>query len=272
MMENPKQVIILIAASLPSSTVFFINVIITQLCIIIPLRLLRWINLIQWLWVRYFTSEPRITARTLFTGPLAPSSPDYDLLIPSILFVLLVVVIYWVIAPIVLPFASLFFIALYFMYKYQSIFVFERRFDTGGIFFYSMYKFAMTSLFLASILNIAYVFIKNGNIRGPLLMPLPFIIVYFWRRTESSFKYLSEQVAFSRAVKVDERVNTLQLQISFTARYFCQPELRHTAVGAYPHRKGYPATPLINPDGSISKEYWEDRIILVDQLVTRRSK
>ena len=238
--------------------------IIVQTFIVIPVRLLRWIELIMWVWLRLTTSEAAITARQMFAGPLAPLCPDYNLLVPAVSFVLTIVAIYWVIAPIIVPFAALFFVGFYFMLKYQAIYVFESPFDTGGRFFYPMYRFAMASLLTSSVLNITFVFLKDGFIQAPLMLPLPFIVYFAWDRIDLSYRYVSEQVAFSRAVDVDNTNRDVTLEQTFDPKYFSQPVFKVAPVAEpYPHRKGNPPIPLVTKDGQVTPMYWEDALFFL---------
>lgn len=247
-----------IASTLPASSVFFINVIVTQLLIVLPARILRWIQLIQWVSTR-LSPAAFVTARQVFQGPLAPAVPDYDQLIPVALFVLCASVVYWVIAPILLPFAALFFIVQYLVFKHQALYVNEAPFETGGSFFYPMFTFSMASLLTSSLLNIAFIAVKHGAVQAPLMLPLPVIILIGWERIELKYKLSSEYLAFSRAVDVDNKPRIVALENAFDSNYFCQPVLRQAPVAEpYTHRKGAPRVPLIDSLGQVSGEYWED--------------
>ena len=255
--ESPRRAVTLLALSLPSTTVFFINVILTQSLISIPARLLRPGALAQWLFMCIFCGEARLTIRSIFEGPLSPSSPEYDLMIPGVLFVLCVVMLFWVIAPSVLPFATLFFILQYFSFKYQSIYEYDPSFETGGKIFIPLFRFSMICLLASSILNITFVSIKNGTVQGPLLIPLPFIIYLSWMSTERSYSCLATSVAFATAVDMD--VNHGACLNSFDPNYFLQKPCKATASAEpYPHRKNF--APLFESGGRIiNSQYWNDR-------------
>ena len=255
--NSPETLISLIASTLPSSSVFFINVIITQIFIAIPVRLLRWIQLIWWVILRLFNKESNLTARQLFEGPLAPLATDYELLVPYILFVLCALLLYWVIAPFLPLFATVFFICQYFAFKYQALFVFEPQFETGGSFFYPIFRFSMACLIISSILNIAYVIIKDGNVQGPLMVPIPFIIYYVWDRIERNYRSVSETVAYSRAIDVDNRIRDTSLESAFDPNFFCQPALKSSsALEPFVYRKD--SLPLVDGNGEVNPIYWEE--------------
>ena len=255
--DSPRQAVSLLALSLPSTTVFFINVILTQSLISVPVRLLRAGALVQWLYMCAVCREARLTVRSLFEGPLYPSSPEYDLMIPGVLFVFCVVMLFWVIAPSVLPFANLFFFIQYVSFKYQSIYEYEQAFETGGKIFVPLFRFSMICLLASSILNITFVSIKNGTVQGPLLIPLPFIICLSWMSTERSFSCLSTSLAFSTAVDMDS--NHATGLSGFDPNYYLQLSCRTVpSAEPYPHRKHL--APLFDSNGRIiNLQYWNDR-------------
>lgn len=255
--NSPEKLVSLIASTLPSSSVFFINVIIVQIFVAIPVRLLRWIQLIWWVFLRMFTPETKMTARQLFEGPLAPLPTDYELIVPYILFVLCALVLYWVIAPFLPLFATLFFVCQYFAFKYQALYVFEPPFETGGQFFYPIFRFSMLCLIISSVLNITYVIIKDGHVQGPLMFPIPLAIYYSWDRMDKAYRSISETVAYSRAIDVDNRIRNVSLEDSFDPIFFCQPALKSVAaLEPYSYRRD--SVPLIDTDGQISQVYWEE--------------
>lgn len=129
---------------------------------------------------------------------------EYGTTLPDLLYVLCIVLLYWVIAPVILLFGTGFFSASYIAYKYQFTFVNIRSYESGGLFFYGLYKYSMVGLCTASVLFIAYMGIKQGVLQTPLLAPLPVMILYFWRYTEKQFKVLSHNIPFDTAVRDDE--------------------------------------------------------------------
>ena len=255
--ESPRETVSLLALSLPSTTVFFMNVIISQCLISIPMRLVRWGPLLQWMVMCFATKETRLTVRSLFEGPLSSLVPDYDLIVPGVLFVLCIVMLFWVIAPSVLPFATFFFACQHASFKYQSIYEYEHDFETGGRIFLPLFRFSMICLLASSILNITFVSIKNGTVQGPLLVPLPFIVYLSWLNTERSYSSLSQNLAFATAVDMD--ASQMASHESFDSNYFLQPALRVPSTAApYPHRK-YFAPLFENNTRFINPQYWNDR-------------
>lgn len=132
----------------------------------------------------------------------------YGNTLPYLLYVLCVVQLYWVISPVLTFFATGFFFTSYTAYKYMFAFVTIRAYESGGLFFYGLYRYSMTGLLAANVLFITYMGIKQGAVQAPLLAPLPFIILYCWRYTEKKYKVMSQTIPYDTAVRDDDdRVN-----------------------------------------------------------------
>jgi len=131
----------------------------------------------------------------------------------------------WVIAPFIVIFAACFFGSSYLAYKYMYTFVIVRAFESGGLFWYGLYKYSMIGLLVANLAMIAYMGIKQGIVdaianmialhdeftqyliclslllyvgikQSPLMVPLLFIILYCWRYTEQKFLSLSSNIPY----------------------------------------------------------------------------
>ena len=201
--QNPKAILQLISAALPKVSILFINYIITVWLSGVPYKMIRRFCAIQYLWYRSCTSNNALTRRMLKNpdGPFGETRVGYGTEISDVLYVLCVVMLYWVIAPIVLILATGLFWSWYFMWKYQYVFVVTRTFESGGKFWYKIYRYSMLGLMAGTITFMAYMGIKEGIQQGPLLVPLPIIIVLAWRYTERRFRNQSKNLAFGAALK-----------------------------------------------------------------------
>ena len=120
------------------------------------------------------------------------------------LYVLCIVLLCWVIAPMVLLLATCLFWSWYFTWKYEFVFIITRTFESGGMFWYRIYRYSMTGLMAGTITFMAYMGIKEGISQGPLLLPLPFIIFICWRHTEKRFRNASMNLAFGTALQKEK--------------------------------------------------------------------
>jgi hypothetical protein len=207
--DNPKAILNLISAALPKVSIFFMNYVITILLTAVPYKMIRRFCAIQYLWFRSCHREPAMTRRMLKNpaGPFGETRVSYGTELSDILYVLCVIMLYWVIAPIVLILATVLFWAWYFMWKYQYVFVITRTSESGGLFWYKIYRYSMTGLMAGTITFMAYMGIKEGVSQGPLLVPLPIIIYIAWQYTDKRFRNLSENLAFGTALKQERNVS-----------------------------------------------------------------
>lgn len=201
--ENPKAIVSLISAALPKVSIFFINYIITIWLSGVPYKMIRRFCAVQYLYYRCFTRDAALTRRMLKnpTGPFGETRVAYGTELSDVLYVLCVVMLYWVIAPIVLILAAGLFWSWYITWKYQYVFVITRTFESGGQFWYKLYRYSMLGLMAGTIVFMAFMGIKEGVSQGPLLVPLPIIIYMSWRYTERRFKAQSQNLAFGSALK-----------------------------------------------------------------------
>jgi hypothetical protein len=203
--ENPKAILSLISAALPSVSIFFINYIITIWFSGVPYKMIRRFCAMQYLYYRCCTSDRKLTRRMMKNpmGPFGETRVSYGTEISDVLYVLCVVMLYWVIAPLVLLLATGLFWSWYFTWKYQYVFVVTRRVESGGQFWYKIYRYSMTGLVAGTVTFMAYMGIKEGISQGPMLVPLPIIIFICWRHTERRFKHQAQNLAFGTALKHD---------------------------------------------------------------------
>ena len=139
-----------------------------------------------------------------------------------------------------------------------------RSFESGGQFFYGLYAYSMTGLLTASVLFIAYMGIKLGELQTPCLAPLPFIILYCWRHTEKEFKVLSMNMPFDTAVHVDadrdkpeQHDNIHKIISTFSAEFLKQPNVVGAAkIYPYPHR--ILDIPLLDRHGTLNEVYLDE--------------
>jgi hypothetical protein len=261
--NDPASGVGLIARAVPTTSTFFLNYCITSLCIGIPIALLQIKPFLFYVILRkYFFKEEHLTRRRMIENILAPIELDYGTTLPATLYILTIGLLYWVIAPLVLIAVCLIFGGCYLVMKYQYLYIFIRKFESGGEFWYGLYKFSMISLMISMIIIIAYFFIKEGFIQGGLLIPLAVFIYFFWGYTQNRFYSLSQVTPFSSALKLDlteqgKYQKGSKEYESFEKDYYRQPALKAaTKLEPYPYRLAN--EPLIREDGSFNPTYYKD--------------
>ena len=104
-----------------------------------------------------------------------------------------------------MPFATLFFLFAYAMYKYQLIYVYVNNYQSGGYMWYAVFSGSMVSLIFGVFTLMCYMGIRDSHMSGPfyLLTPLPFGIMYFWHKIDNKFKEPSMNLSLESAKELD---------------------------------------------------------------------
>ena len=87
----------------------------------------------------------------------------YGWIYPSVLMVLACVNIYSCIAPLMVPFALVYFCMLFYMYKYQLLYVYVTNHQAGGIMWAQVFDYSMKTLILGSITLVCYMAIRRRS-------------------------------------------------------------------------------------------------------------
>eukprot|EP00981_Chlorochromonas_danica_P003712 scaffold684_cov167-Ochromonas_danica.AAC.11 len=255
--DDPANVLYTISTALPTTSVFFMNYIITTALTGITTNYLQFWSLLYFVVVRIFYPGDRLTRRKLVEGPLAKISVNYGATLPEGLYVLTIFLLYWVIAPCTVYLAWGYFGAGYLCWKYQMLYVVERNFESGGKFWYGLYTYSMVALLASTVTMIAYMSIKQGVSQAPALLPLLPIIIYQWKRTEGRYKALSMITPYSVAVQADVKAQAEGTVDAFNENYLKQPCLiSPTRVFPYPYR--IDAIPLLDDRGCLNEIYLSD--------------
>eukprot|EP01038_Epipyxis_sp_PR26KG_P004989 gene4989-6974_t len=266
--ESPISILNLLGTAIPSVSIFFTNFIITQLFTGLPVLLLRLPQLLIYKFYTIYFPEKKLTRRSLLGkgGPLDKVSILYGTAYPTILYIFWISVIYWVMTPLLLLFATCFFGGCYMVYKYQIIFIFEKSYETGGALWYRLFYYSMLGLLFSSFTMIGYMGIKQGAYQFSSLLPLPIIIILIWRDIEDKFKKLSMNAKFytniSNGSIIGENQN-LQDEIvnSFDFNSYLQPSLSTpSVVKPYPYRIANIS--LLDEVGNVNDIYYNDNPIV----------
>ena len=145
------------------------------------------------IFMKCFNNE-KLTVRSMIFGPFALPSIDYGVAIPGLLYPVVVAFLYWVIAPVILLIAAIYFPCLYAIYKYQFLYQYVPQFQSGGRFFFHLYKYTMMALLISAIALVGYLGLKEAVIEAPLFFPVPCIIAVVWVYTVSKFRKQVTQV------------------------------------------------------------------------------
>jgi hypothetical protein len=283
--EHPAAILTYLSDSMPRVSTFFINYIVTVWLSGVPYKLVRRFRALEYLCF-WFTHSPKYTTRRMMKrGPFRDTHVNYGTELSDILYVLCVVLLYWVISPVVLLFAVPLFWSWYYAWKYEFAFVVTRAYESGGEMWYLLYQYSMYGLLAGTTVFITYMGIKEGVAEGPLLIPLPVIILMAWRHTEQTFKFQSQSMPFDLAIRddlkklggdsLDEAKDSSASQqptpekpryALFSADFMKQPQLTCPAeVAPYPYR--IDGAPLFDKYGAMNEVYVDDQTDQADPAV-----
>ena len=193
-LHNSGSLLKLIGAALPTVVVFYINFMLTRWLLNTSLALLRRTRTIEYLLLQLrgvLLGPLRLTRNRLMEGPFIRLNIGYSGCLRDGLYSLTIVLLYWVIAPLLLPFSAGLFWSQYIVYKYKYAFMVQASTDYGGQFWYDLYFYSMAALLVSALTFSGYMGVKQGLVQAPLLLPLPIIIVSCWRYTHKKFHRLS---------------------------------------------------------------------------------
>ncbi|KAG4925844.1 CSC1-like protein HYP1 [Glycine soja] len=169
---EPKEFPRVLAEAVPAQASFFIAYVVTfgwtniasELFQLIPL-LYNYINII-------FVGD---SDDDDFEAP----SIQYHSEIPRILFFGLLGVIYFILAPLILPFLLVYFCLGYIIYRNQLLNVYMAKYQTGGEFWPTVHNYTIFSLVLMHIIVIGIFGLKKLPIASALTLPLPILTLLF---------------------------------------------------------------------------------------------
>ncbi|KAG0240516.1 hypothetical protein B0O80DRAFT_496364 [Mortierella sp. GBAus27b] len=108
-----------------------------------------------------------------------PDVFDFPLFFSVHMFLLTVALLYSAIAPLVLFFAFVYFSLASLVYKYQLMYVFRTRVETGGRLFRVVYNRLLVAMVLFQVVMIGVLNLKLAHKHSLALVPLPFMVILF---------------------------------------------------------------------------------------------
>ncbi|KAF9189862.1 hypothetical protein BGZ51_009231 [Haplosporangium sp. Z 767] len=108
-----------------------------------------------------------------------PAVFDFPLFFSAHMFLLTVTLLYSVVAPLVLFFAVVYFSLASLVYKYQLMYVFRTKIETGGRLFRVVYNRLLAALILFQIVMIGVLNLKKAHKHSVAVLPLPLITILF---------------------------------------------------------------------------------------------
>lgn len=254
--QNPLSIVDLLGSAIPSVSIFFINLMVAKLFFGLPMMMLRIGPLIVTkIFMRCFNNE-KLTVRSMIYGPFALPSIDYGVAIPGVLYPVVVAFLYWIIAPVVLLISAIYFPCLYAIYKYQFLYQYVPHFQSGGRFFFHLYKYTMMALLISAIALVGYLGLKEAVVEAPLFFPVPCLIAAVWVYTVAKFRSQVTQVVDGDTAEKEAVTEEVPNGApDFNAEFYLQPCFQDSALDD-PIAYRYDEKPLFDENKELDIVYY----------------
>jgi len=170
--EDPSSIITILATAVPGAGTFFFNVISVQSFGTLGMELSQIVQFIINIVMDKIQPEAARTQRMLDEGK-KPKFLEWGKILPKIVFVFLVSVVYMPIVPLLSIHAFAYFGLSHLVWKHQCMHVYAQEFEGGGILWETLFMFIIGSLYMAELIFVVFISIKEGPIQAILgLFPL----------------------------------------------------------------------------------------------------
>ncbi|KAJ3191654.1 hypothetical protein HK101_007518 [Irineochytrium annulatum] len=129
-----------------------------------------------------------------------PPEFNFTLIYGSLCIVFVIAMAFATIAPMILPFALLFFCLAYVVMKYQFMYVYEVRRETGGTWWPKVFNLVAIGVGFFQVMSLVVIFVALQNSNGgdkkakvAAVVPLPFLTAALWFYV---YRFLSPKAAY----------------------------------------------------------------------------
>ncbi|EFA76810.1 hypothetical protein PPL_09562 [Heterostelium album PN500] len=183
-----KQIITLFGSSLPTQSSFFINYILVQSLTSVPFDIIRPIELIAGIIRSTRVTSPgdKVDAMSR-NDPTALTSIKYA----RELLILVITLSYSTLSPFILPFGLMYFLIDFYVSKYNHIYSFCPKYQSGGTIWPLVFNRLCVGLIIYQLTAVG-IFLLKAFIPGIIIsFPLPFITLFVWWITVQDYKKAS---------------------------------------------------------------------------------
>ena len=210
LVDNPGAAPTLFGQSVPTVSTQFINYIVTRNFLMQPLKLLAYDDLLLNSIGAMLASSPRQKQRALNNL----TNPSFGSDLPINICIWIIAFTYCTIAPILVPFAVVFFGCGYIISKYQALYMNVAKYETGGQFWPKCFNRMVSGIIVAELAMIGIFGVKKAAIQSVLVIPLligTLVYVYIMNSTFTQWRGL---LPIEAALTIDRaRIDNKQLLI-----------------------------------------------------------
>ncbi|OUM63314.1 hypothetical protein PIROE2DRAFT_10155 [Piromyces sp. E2] len=227
-LNDPKSIIRILAEQFPKVSPFFMNYVILQGFLCLPLQLINPGSFIMNLILRLFKfcKTPREYSNA--SDPVIISlNYGYHYTIPLLIFV--IALTYSCIAPLILIFGCLYFVIAYIIYKYQFLYIHYPKYETYGRYAPMLVNRCMAGLIIFQITMVGIISLKTESLYGIYvgpLIPLSLLAVWWFKKAfEGHVTFLSLETISKMAIEKDIINNSKRITNDFNSTYVNIPNI-----------------------------------------------
>jgi len=233
LVADPQDVMSRIGASMVSASNFFISFVQLQTLVICPLAIFQPHGGL-WFYLIAILLHKRCGGCCLLEGDVKKTweakSYRYGREIPIHMLIFLLGTVYCTSSPGILPFCLMYFTGFWMVRRYQTLYVFERTYESGGLFwplvFDTVIMFLLTfQIFMSAVL----VTFSASTQAGLLFLTVPLPLFWFRRYCHARFNTTARYLPLEMADRAPPAILDPALYIS--------PALRHGAAGWHPENR-----------------------------------
>ncbi|CAG8717133.1 2224_t:CDS:2, partial [Cetraspora pellucida] len=174
--NNPTNIIELLATSLPKGATFFINYVVFNICThgfeLVQVGSQIFLHII--LTSRFIATTPRMLKRATNPWPF----PFY-FYYPSHILILVITITYSTINPLILIFALVYYAIALVVFKHQFAYCYVRRYEAGGKFYRRVFRYTTDGLIIFQLTVLGVIWLRKAITQGVLIVLLIIATGYF---------------------------------------------------------------------------------------------
>ncbi|KAI9145422.1 hypothetical protein BKA69DRAFT_1035523 [Paraphysoderma sedebokerense] len=177
-----------LASTVVDKGAFWINYAVLNGAGSIPVDLARAVPLIiAFIKTTFFTLTPRDQLNITTPPPF-----DYDIVYSTIIFMSFIGLVYATLHPIILVFVFLYCVVAYMVYKYQILFVYATKIESGGTLYPTIFSRFCVTLLVSQITFVVYILSIQQYLRAIAIAPLFVATIVFMKLVPKKLKSTSE--------------------------------------------------------------------------------
>ena len=201
-LDHPREVLEILAKSLPKANVYFLSFIMARACTGIPFLLFHW---------QFFCSK---------CAPQEKIHSAFGYEASNVALVFVIGLTYSFIAPAILPVCAVYFAFATLSYQWLFNHVYDEEFDSGGAFWYDLFNCVFVGLLLSTLSLLGLGALYGSSLQVIALSPLPFLVVYLafrgWRKG-----YKSRWTSLEDAIDAEQEGDVIS---SFRPDLYLEPD------------------------------------------------